>query len=99
MDLEGHGEVSDTWESVHTGDVVLGHDGQTYGVVDIQFDDPRGPIVLLYRHGQTVGPAQPPPGTPITVIKRADTTMEAQAFSVLQAAELTPQVIRETMQP
>lgn len=88
-----------TWEGVHSGDVVLAHDGLAYGVVDVQLGDPRGPVVTLTRYGELVGPAQPPPGTPISVIQRADTSAEATAFAVLQQAGLDPAVIRETLTP
>jgi hypothetical protein len=90
--------IPSTWEQVHAGDVVLGHDGQTYGVADIAPAAPGGPIVTLYRHGARVGPAQPPPGTPIVVVRRADTSAEAHAFSVLAAAGVGPEVIRESYQ-
>lgn len=87
------------WEDVHTGDVVIGHDDRTYGVVDVQLGHPYGPIVTLYRDGLTIGPAQPPPGTPICVEQRADMSAEAAAFAALQQAGLAPAVIRESYQP
>lgn len=86
----------DTWDGVHAGDVVLGHDGQTYGVVSVVHTVPGGPVVTLTRHGLTVGPAQPPPGAPITVLQRADATAEARAFTVLATAGLNPELIRES---
>lgn len=87
----------DTWDTVHAGDVVLGHDQLEYGVVGID-PSPFGPVVTLTRYGQQQT-AQPPPGTPITVISRADVTAEARAFAILAGASLNPQVIRETYQP
>jgi hypothetical protein len=87
------------WEDVNAGDVVLGHDRETYGVTDVQLGHPYGPIVTLYRLGLTVGPAQPPYGTPIYVVERADVSAEAAAFDVLQQAGLGPAVIRESYQP
>lgn len=81
-----------TWEQVHVGDVVLGHDGLTYGVAGVA----PGPIITLYRHGQISGPAQVPPGTPVTILQRADTAAEARAFAILAEAGLNPQIIRET---
>lgn len=87
------------WEATHAGDVVLGHDDQAWGVVDIELGDPRGPVVTLYRFGQTLGPAQPPPGTPITVVSPVDTAPEALAFATLAAAGLAPEVIRESITP
>lgn len=86
-----------TWEQTHAGDVVLGHDGNTWGVADIVLGDPHGPIVTLTRFGETLGPAQPPPGTPIIVVSPVDTAPEAAAFAALAAAGLAPEVIRESI--
>jgi hypothetical protein len=88
-----------SWETVHAGDTVLGHDGLTYGVLEIVHGDPQGPTVTLTRFGVTVGPAQPPPGTPITVLSTTDMSAEARAFAALAEAGLAPQVIRETINP
>lgn len=83
------------WEDVHAGDVVLGHDGQIWGVAAVVLGSPAGPIVTLTRHGVTTGPAQPPPGTPITILEHADSSAEARAFGVLSAAGLWPELIEE----
>lgn len=85
----------DTWDDVHAGDVVLGHDGQTYGVVAVHVA-PGGPVITLFRHGAIAGPAQVPHGTPVTVLQRADTAAEARAFAVLATARLNPEVIGES---
>lgn len=72
----------DTYESVHVGDIVLGHDGQEWGVAAIW----RKPLsVTLTRYGQTVT-GYPPAGTPVTVLSRADTIEEARAYEVLAAS-------------
>lgn len=86
----------DTWETVHAGDIVLGHDRQSYGVQAIVHGDPRGPVVTLIRHGQVTGPAQPPPGTLITVLQHSDVSTEAAAFQILEAAGLDPVLVGET---
>lgn len=91
--------LGDTWDDVHGGDVVLGHDGNTYGVASISHGHPAGPVVTLARHGAVIGPAQPPPGTPITVLERADMSAEAQAFAMFAGAGLGPELIGETFQP
>ncbi len=83
-----------TWDEVHTGSVVLGHDGRTYGVAHVEHDLPGGPGIVLVRHGERVH-AQPPPGTPITVLSEADVSAEARAFAVLQEAGLGPEIVRE----
>jgi hypothetical protein len=85
----------DTWDGVHAGDVVLGHDGQTYGIVGAHAA-PGGPVITLFRHGVITGPAQVPHGTPVTVLQRADNAAEARAFAVLAAAGLNPEVIGES---
>lgn len=87
-----------TWEAAHAGDIVLGHDGLTYGVIDVVRGDPRGPVVTMIRHGVVSGPAQPPPGTPIVILEAADVGAEAAAFSMFELAGLDPHVIRETLQ-
>lgn len=89
----------DTWESVHVGDVVLGHDGLTYGVAGIKHGNPAGPIITLFRYGQTIGPSQPPPGTPITVLQRADVTAEARAFAALAECGIAAELIGERYEP
>lgn len=86
-----------TWDEVHTGSVVLGHDGLTYGVAHIEHGLPGGPGIVLVRHGERVH-AQPPPGTPITVLAEADVSQEARAFQALADEGLGPQIIRETWQ-
>lgn len=83
-----------TWDQVHAGDVVIGHDGQTWGVESIA-PHPAGPVVTIVRHGQRAT-GQPPPGTPITVIESTDMTAEAHAFNVLAAAGLQPELLRES---
>lgn len=70
----------DTYEMVHVGDVVLGHDGQEWGVAAI-----GGGAVTLTRYSQAVT-GYPPANTPVTVLSRADTIEEARAYEVLAAS-------------
>lgn len=84
-----------TWEDARAGSIVLGYDGNTYGVTE-HVPHPAGPIVTLVRYGVRTGPAQPPPLTPITIVEPADMTAEANAFAVLSAAGLAPELLRET---
>lgn len=79
----------DTYETVHAGDVILGHDGQEWGVAAI-----GGGAVTLTRFGQTVT-GYPPGGTPVTVLSRADTIEEARAFAVLQQSFGDVEVVGE----
>jgi hypothetical protein len=72
-----------TYEQVHAGSTVLGHDGDVWGVEAIDHGPPLA--VTLVKHGQRVV-GYPPPGTPVTVIEPADVGAEAQAWEVLSAA-------------
>jgi len=83
----------DTYETVHAGDVVLGHDGQEWGVKSIV----REPTfsVTLTRFGQEIM-GYPLPNTPVTVLSRADTIEEARAFAALQASFGDVSLIGET---
>lgn len=74
----------DTYETVHAGDVVLGADGQEWGVVAISRVGGQLAVALT-RFGQTVT-GYPPSGTPVTVLSRADTIEEARAYEVLAAS-------------
>lgn len=77
----------DTYETLHAGDVVLGHDGQEWGVAGVFWMDGPGSqlAVALTRQGQTVT-GYPPSGTPVTVLSRADTIEEARAYAALAAS-------------
>lgn len=83
-----------TWDVVHAGEVVRGHDGNDWGVETI---DQRGGLlgVTLVRHGQRIT-GWPTPDTPILVVQRCDTIAEAQAWQALAAAGLAPEVIHES---
>lgn len=87
-----------TWEQVHAGCVVLGHDGKVYGVSLVE-QHPAGPVIELVYDGAPAGRAQPPPGTPITVLEWPETSGEARTFALFTATGLDPQVIRESYQP
>lgn len=76
--------MMDTYETVHAGDVVLGADGQEWGVVAISRIGGQLAVALT-RFGQTVT-GYPPSGTPVTVLSRADTIEEARAYEVLAAS-------------
>lgn len=84
-----------TWEDVHAGAIVGGHDGLLYGVLSIDHTHASGPIVTLTRYGVVTGPAQPPPGTPIAIISQPDLTAEGYAFEVLAAGGLQPELLGE----
>lgn len=71
------------YEDVHTGDVVVGHDGELWGVQTIVSGPPLS--VTLVRHGTRVT-GQPPAGTEVTIHSRADVSAEAYAFGLLASA-------------
>jgi hypothetical protein len=90
--------VLTTWERVHAGDIVLGYDEQTWGVVEIRHDYPPGPVITLTPFGQSVT-GWAPLGTPVTVVSPVDTSAEAAAFAALTGAGLTVEILRESYQP
>lgn len=81
-----------TYEDVHTGDHVLGHDGAVWGVQEIA----HAPAlrVVLVRPGHRVQ-GWPPAGTSVTIVERADTSAEMSAFAALAAAGLAPELLGE----
>ncbi len=81
-----------TYEEVHTGAVVLGHDGDLWGVEHIEREPQLA--VTLVKNGQRVT-GYPPAGTPITVVKPADIEAERQAADVLLAAGFDVGIVRE----
>ncbi len=86
-----------TWDTVHAGDIVHGHDGNLWGVATVA-PHPAGPEVTLTRHGERMT-ARPPAGTPITVYERADLTPEATAYATLAAAFGPVDVLWESYEP
>lgn len=90
------GEVS-TYEQVHAGDVVLGHDGNAWGVEQIVHDD-GVTVVTLVRHGERVT-GRPPAGTEVTVLAPADVRAEGWAAQQLIDAFGSVVLIRERWAP
>jgi hypothetical protein len=81
-----------TYEDVHAGDHVLGHDGAVWGVAEI--DHAPYLRVVLARPGHRVQ-GWPPAGTPVTIVHRSDVTPEFAAVEVLAAAGLEVELIGE----
>lgn len=69
-----------TYEEVHSGAVVLGHDGALWGVEHIEHEPAL--MVTLVRPGFSMT-GYPPPGTEITVVVPADVSAEARAAGLL----------------
>lgn len=82
-----------TYEDVHAGDVVLGYDSQLWGVKQVERAPQLG--VTLTRHGTTVT-AWPPPGTPVTIVERADVSAEALAAQAFIDAGIPVDLISES---
>lgn len=77
-----------TYEDVHAGAVIVGHDSNLWGVESI--DHRSGvPAVTLVRHGRRIT-GWPPSGTPVTVAQPADVSAEAAAAQCLMDAGLGP---------
>lgn len=72
-----------TYESVHAGDVVLGHDGELWGVQHIAHEPELA--VTLVKYGYRVT-GRPLPQTEVTIVERADVSKEFQAAELLGAA-------------
>lgn len=84
--------MSDTYGTLHAGDVVQGADGQAWGVAGVQHE-PRFAVALT-RHGRTVV-GYPPAATPVVVMSRSDVSAEYAAASALLAAGLDPELVSE----
>jgi hypothetical protein len=84
----------DTWGSLHAGDIVLGADGQQWGVERLLRPTPGVVTVTAIRHGDHAT-ASMHDDLPVTVVRRADTSEEYRAAAVLLAAGLTPEVVSE----
>jgi hypothetical protein len=81
-----------TYEQVHAGATVLGHDGQVWGVEAIDREPHLS--VTLVRYGQRVT-GYPPAGTPVTVIEPADVRAEAWAAQQLIDAFGSVEIVSE----
>jgi hypothetical protein len=80
------------YEQVHAGDIVLGHDGELWGVAGIDREPQL--TVTLVRHGRRIV-GYPPPGTPVTVVNPAGTEAEAAVAQVLIDAGFAIEIVGE----
>lgn len=76
-----------TYEQLHAGDIVLGHDGKLWGVAGIDHTPPLS--VVLVRYGRRVT-GYPPAGTPVTIVTPVDFAAETDAGWTLVNAGLGP---------
>lgn len=86
----------DTYEVVHAGDLVLGHDREVWGVLAIAHA-PRLAVTLVKDEGRTRVTGYPPPGTEVTIVQRADVSAEEAAASLFIAAGLGLGIISEAL--
>lgn len=84
-----------TYEQVHSGAVVLGHDGALWGVEHIE----REPVlaVTLVRYGERIT-GYPPAGTEIVIHQPADVAAEAYAAGLFIEAFGSVDLIAEHYQ-
>lgn len=76
-----------TFEDVHAGDVVLGHDGELWGALAVECEPQLA--VTLVRHEQTLV-ARPPAGTAVVIVDEVDLSAETRAWKILTAAGMGP---------
>lgn len=83
----------DTYEGLHAGDLVLGSDGETWGVAGI-VHVPRLAVTLVRHENSVVG--YPPAGTPVTVVQRSDVSGEFAAAAALISGLGAVEILGET---
>lgn len=83
-----------TYEQVHAGATVLGHDGDVWGVEVIDHGPPLA-VTLVKDGGHTRVTGYPPPGTPVTVVTPADVRAEERAAQMFIDAGLGVEVVSE----
>jgi hypothetical protein len=81
-----------SYEQVHAGDIVLGHDGELWGVEAI--DHAPQLAVTLVKHGHRVV-GYPPAGTPVTVVAPADKAAEFRAAQMFIDAGFDIEIVSE----
>lgn len=84
-----------TYEEVHAGATVLGHDHDTWGVESIVKDAGHIVVTLVKDEGRTRVTGYPPPGTPVTILSSPDLPDESAAWQVLADAGLDPEIVYE----
>lgn len=84
-----------TYEDVHTGDLVLGHDNAVWGVAEI-IRTPRLAVTLVRDEGRTRVTGYPPAGTEVAIVQRADISQEMHAAQLLIDVGIGVELIAET---
>jgi hypothetical protein len=83
-----------TYEEVHAGDLVLGHDREVWGVETIAHV-PRLAVTLVKDEGRVRVTGYPPAGTEVAIVQRADVSAEYAAAGTLIAAGLDVALVSE----
>lgn len=83
-----------TYEQVHAGDTVLGHDNDVWGVEAIDHGPPLV-VTLVKNEGLTRMVGYPPAGTPVIVVQPSDVSAEARAAQMLVDAGLGVEIVAE----
>lgn len=81
-----------TYEQVHAGDLVLGHDREIWGVEAITHAPTLA--VTLTRYGTRVT-GYPPGGTEVTIVQSANVTAELSAAQALIGCGFNIEVVSE----
>jgi hypothetical protein len=84
-----------TYEQVHAGDTVLGHDNDVWGVEAIVQGPPLA-VTLVKNGGHTRVVGYPPAGTQVIVIQPSDVSAEARAAQMFLDAALGVEIVAET---
>lgn len=84
-----------TYEEVHAGATVLGHDNDVWSVEAIDVTPAWTAVTLVKDEGRTRVTGYPPPGTPVTILSSPDLSAEAAAWQVLAEAGLEPSIVHE----
>lgn len=85
-----------SYDEVHAGDHVLGHDGDLWGVEAIEHG-PRLAVTLVKPGHRVTG--YPPPGTQVTIVYRSDMSAELVAAQALIDGGLNIEIVSERYQP
>lgn len=81
-----------TYEDAHAGDLVLGHDGQVWGV-ETKVSGPPLAVTLVRYEARVTG--YPPPGTEVEIVQRADVSAEAMAAQAFIDAGIDVEIVGE----
>jgi len=88
-----------TYGELHAGDIVVGYDGEAWGVERVAALRPQGERVVrpmtLIKSGERVA-GLPAADEPVNVVHQEDTSAEAAAWGVFAYAGLVPEVLEET---